>query len=210
MDDSSSTWRSTTGRRTTSCARCVPTSSSAGLQIQVSAEAGRLLALLVRLAGATRVLELGTLFGYSGIWMARELPPGRASRHGRGEPDARRRGRALVRARRPGRSRHGAPRRRAGRARDGLRRSLRRGVHRRRQGRLPRVRAHLARAAAAGRPRDRRQRDSPRADRAGRRRCGHGRRSARCTTCSAATRILVSTTVPVGDGLAMAVKRASA
>ena len=47
-----------------------------GPAIQVSAEAGRLLALLVRLAGATRVLELGTLFGYSGIWMARELPPG--------------------------------------------------------------------------------------------------------------------------------------
>jgi caffeoyl-CoA O-methyltransferase len=47
-----------------------------GPAIQVSAEAGRLLGLLVRLAGATRVLELGTLFGYSGIWMARELPPG--------------------------------------------------------------------------------------------------------------------------------------
>ena len=62
--------------RTTCCARCARTSPSAGPQIQVSAEAGRLLALLVRLAGATRVLELGTLFGYSGIWMARELPPG--------------------------------------------------------------------------------------------------------------------------------------
>ena len=47
-----------------------------GPTIQVSAEAGRLLGLLVRAAGATRVLELGTLFGYSGIWMARELPPG--------------------------------------------------------------------------------------------------------------------------------------
>jgi predicted O-methyltransferase YrrM len=45
-----------------------------GPQIQVSAEAGRLLALLVRAAGATRVLEVGTLFGYSGVWMARELP----------------------------------------------------------------------------------------------------------------------------------------
>src|ERR1700712_2509839 len=45
-------------------------------QIQVGAEAGRLLALLVRAAGATRVLEVGTLFGYSGIWMARELAPG--------------------------------------------------------------------------------------------------------------------------------------
>ena len=47
-----------------------------GPTIQVSAEAGRLLALLVRAAGATRVLEVGTLFGYSGIWMARELAPG--------------------------------------------------------------------------------------------------------------------------------------
>jgi predicted O-methyltransferase YrrM len=47
-----------------------------GPQIQVSAEAGRLLALLVRAAGATRVLEVGTLFGYSGLWMARELPAG--------------------------------------------------------------------------------------------------------------------------------------
>jgi caffeoyl-CoA O-methyltransferase len=47
-----------------------------GPQIQVSAEAGRLLALLVRAARATRVLEVGTLFGYSGIWMARELPAG--------------------------------------------------------------------------------------------------------------------------------------
>ena len=47
-----------------------------GPTIQVSAEAGRLLALLVRAAGAKRVLEIGTLFGYSGIWMARELPPG--------------------------------------------------------------------------------------------------------------------------------------
>ena len=47
-----------------------------GPSIEVSAEAGRLLALLVRLTGATRILEIGTLFGYSGIWMARELPPG--------------------------------------------------------------------------------------------------------------------------------------
>ena len=47
-----------------------------GPAIQVSAEAGRLLGLLVRAAGATRVLEVGTLFGYSGIWMARELAPG--------------------------------------------------------------------------------------------------------------------------------------
>ena len=47
-----------------------------GPSIQVSAEAGHLLALFVRTLGATRILEVGTLFGYSGIWMARELPPG--------------------------------------------------------------------------------------------------------------------------------------
>jgi len=47
-----------------------------GPSIEVSAEAGRLLALLVHLTGATHILEVGTLFGYSGIWMARELPPG--------------------------------------------------------------------------------------------------------------------------------------
>src|SRR4051794_5613474 len=46
-----------------------------GPSIEVSAEAGRLLALLVRATDARRVLEVGTLFGYSGIWMARELPP---------------------------------------------------------------------------------------------------------------------------------------
>jgi predicted O-methyltransferase YrrM len=46
-----------------------------GPSIQVSAEAGHLLALFVRAFGAKRVLEVGTLFGYSGIWMARQLPP---------------------------------------------------------------------------------------------------------------------------------------
>ena len=47
-----------------------------GPSIEVSPAAGRLLALFVCALGATRVLEVGTLFGYSGIWMARELPPG--------------------------------------------------------------------------------------------------------------------------------------
>jgi predicted O-methyltransferase YrrM len=46
-----------------------------GPQIQVSAEEGRLLAMLVTLSGARRVLEVGTLFGYSGVWMARALGP---------------------------------------------------------------------------------------------------------------------------------------
>jgi predicted O-methyltransferase YrrM len=42
----------------------------------VSPLQGRLLELLARIAGARRVLELGTLAGYSAIWLARALPPG--------------------------------------------------------------------------------------------------------------------------------------
>ena len=49
---------------------------AAGLPpIQVSAPQGRLLHLLVRARGARSVLEIGTLAGYSTIWMARALPP---------------------------------------------------------------------------------------------------------------------------------------
>jgi predicted O-methyltransferase YrrM len=52
-------------------------SNAAGLpQIAVTANQGRLLELLVRIHGAQRVLELGTLGGYSTIWLARGLPPG--------------------------------------------------------------------------------------------------------------------------------------
>ncbi len=51
--------------------------ASAGLpDIQVSATEGKLLALLVRLAGARRVLEIGTLGGYSTTWLARGLTTG--------------------------------------------------------------------------------------------------------------------------------------
>ena len=49
----------------------------AGLpQIQVAPNQGKLLQLLARLAGARRILEIGTLGGYSTIWLARALPPG--------------------------------------------------------------------------------------------------------------------------------------
>jgi predicted O-methyltransferase YrrM len=49
----------------------------AGLpSIDVSPLQGRLLALLVRLTGARRILEVGTLGGYSTVCMARALPPG--------------------------------------------------------------------------------------------------------------------------------------
>ncbi len=52
-------------------------SAAAGLpQQEVSALQAQFLALMVRLTGATRVLEIGTLGGYSAIGMARELPAG--------------------------------------------------------------------------------------------------------------------------------------
>src|SRR5271166_6172022 len=52
-------------------------SAAAGLPfIQVSPPQGKLLHLLARLQGAHKILEIGTLGGYSTIWMARALPPG--------------------------------------------------------------------------------------------------------------------------------------
>ncbi|MGG5173385.1 O-methyltransferase [Pseudarthrobacter sp. J1738] len=42
--------------------------------IEVAPTAGKLLQLLVRMSGARRVLEIGTLAGFSTIWMARGLP----------------------------------------------------------------------------------------------------------------------------------------
>jgi len=52
-------------------------SEAAGLPpIAVTANQGKLLELLVRIHGAQRVLELGTLGGYSTIWLARGLPAG--------------------------------------------------------------------------------------------------------------------------------------
>lgn len=50
-------------------------SSAAGLPaIQVTPNQGKLLHLLARLQGARRILEIGTLGGYSTIWLARALP----------------------------------------------------------------------------------------------------------------------------------------
>jgi predicted O-methyltransferase YrrM len=42
--------------------------------IAVSPDAGRLLQVLLKAVGARRVLEVGTLGGYSAIWIARALP----------------------------------------------------------------------------------------------------------------------------------------
>ena len=41
----------------------------------ISANYGKLLELLGRIHGARRILEVGTLGGYSTIWLARSLPP---------------------------------------------------------------------------------------------------------------------------------------
>ncbi len=50
---------------------------AAGLpSIQVSPVEGKLIGLLVRLSGARRALEIGTLGGYSTTWIARALVPG--------------------------------------------------------------------------------------------------------------------------------------
>lgn len=55
--------------------QAVEAAEAAGLpSIQVSPPQGKLLQLLVRLVGAKRILEFGTLGGYSAILMARALP----------------------------------------------------------------------------------------------------------------------------------------
>src|SRR5256885_13937911 len=52
-------------------------SDAAGLPaINVSPAHGKLLWLLARLVNARRILEIGTLGGYSTIWLARALAPG--------------------------------------------------------------------------------------------------------------------------------------
>lgn len=50
-------------------------STSAGLPpINVAPNQGKFLQLLAKLQGARRILEIGTLGGYSTIWLARALP----------------------------------------------------------------------------------------------------------------------------------------
>jgi predicted O-methyltransferase YrrM len=45
-----------------------------GPLIEVPSDTGAFLATMVRATGARRVIEVGTLFGYSAVWMARALP----------------------------------------------------------------------------------------------------------------------------------------
>ncbi|MDS1141802.1 O-methyltransferase [Pusillimonas sp. SM2304] len=54
-------------------------SQQAGLPaINVAPNQGKFLHLLARISGARRILEIGTLGGYSTIWLARALPAGGA------------------------------------------------------------------------------------------------------------------------------------
>src|SRR5437764_8883720 len=58
-------------------AAAVAASEAAGLPaIQVTATQGRLLEILARMLSARRILEIGTLGGYSTLWLARGLAPG--------------------------------------------------------------------------------------------------------------------------------------
>ena len=58
-------------------AAAIAASEAAGLpEIQVTPTQGRLLEMLARALGARRILEIGTLGGYSTLWMARGLAPG--------------------------------------------------------------------------------------------------------------------------------------
>jgi predicted O-methyltransferase YrrM len=58
-------------------AAALEASAAAGLPPHdVSPPQGKLLELLARAIGARAILELGTLGGYSTIWLARALPPG--------------------------------------------------------------------------------------------------------------------------------------
>ena len=63
-------------RKDASLESALAANAAAGLpSIDVSPTQGKFLHLLARMQGAKRILEIGTLGGYSTIWLARALPP---------------------------------------------------------------------------------------------------------------------------------------
>lgn len=65
------------GEQDDQLATLMPRAVAAGVpDIAVSPSVGRLLTLLGQLAGAHTIVEVGTLAGYSGIWLARGLAEG--------------------------------------------------------------------------------------------------------------------------------------
>jgi predicted O-methyltransferase YrrM len=88
MEMTSGRWNATSsylvdvfGAQDEQMATLMPRAIAAGLpDIAVSADVGRLLMLLAGMSGggrgATTAIEVGTLAGYSGIWIARGLAPG--------------------------------------------------------------------------------------------------------------------------------------
>jgi predicted O-methyltransferase YrrM len=88
MDMTSSRWDATSsylidvfGSQDAQLSSLMPRAIAAGLpDIAVSPDVGRMLTLLTRMTGgghgARLAIELGTLGGYSGIWIARGLAPG--------------------------------------------------------------------------------------------------------------------------------------
>lgn len=65
-----------TGQHDDALDAALAAADAAGLpSIAVSANQGKFLRVLARACGARRILEIGTLGGYSTIWLARALPP---------------------------------------------------------------------------------------------------------------------------------------
>ena len=120
--------------------------------IDVAPNQGKLLQLLVRISGARRVLEFGTLGGYSTIWLAGALPA--TDGWSRWSPSRARRGRpGEHRPRRFGRSRGdpvGPGAGFAGAARRGGHGAVRLRLHRRRQAEQPALFAWALRLTRPG------------------------------------------------------------
>ena len=74
--DSTVTYADSSPGRTTACARYAPGRTRRPCRRSSSLPAtARAVQILLRASGARRVLEIGTLAGYSAVWIARGLPP---------------------------------------------------------------------------------------------------------------------------------------